>query len=48
MINPFFKNFGPFNIEKLLDKSGIENKEKMIFSTAYHLHNFKISPEITC
>ena len=27
MINPFFKNSGPFNIEKLLDKSGIENNE---------------------
>ena len=27
MTNPFFKNTGPFNIEKLLDKSDIENKE---------------------
>jgi UDP-3-O-[3-hydroxymyristoyl] glucosamine N-acyltransferase len=27
MINPFFKNFGPFNIEKLLKNSKIENKE---------------------
>ena len=27
MINPFFKNSGPFNIEKLLHKCGIENKE---------------------
>ena len=27
MINPFFKNTGPFNIEKLLSKIGIENIE---------------------
>ena len=27
MLNPFFKNIGPFNIEKLLAKTGIENKE---------------------
>ena len=25
MINPFFKNTGPFNIEKLLSKADIEN-----------------------
>ncbi len=28
MFNPFFKNTGPLNIEKLLIKVGIENKEK--------------------
>ena len=27
MINPFFKNTGPFIIEKLLVKADIENKE---------------------
>ena len=27
MLNPFFKNVGPFNIEKLLDQAEIENKE---------------------
>ena len=27
MLNPFFKNFGPFNIEKLLTNSGIENSK---------------------
>ena len=27
MLNPFFKNVGPFNIEKLLNKMNIENKE---------------------
>ena len=27
MINPFFKNTGPFNIEKLLSKINVENNE---------------------
>jgi len=27
MLNPFFKNIGPFKIEKLLEKSDISNKE---------------------
>ena len=27
MLNPFFKNAGPFDIEKLLSKVSIENKE---------------------
>ena len=27
MINPFFKNVGPFEIQKLLDNSGIQNNE---------------------
>ena len=27
MLNPFFKNVGPFNIEKLLNKINIENKK---------------------
>ena len=27
MLNPFFKNVGPFNVEKLLAKADIENKE---------------------
>ena len=28
MINPFFKNTGPFNVDKLLDKVAIENTQK--------------------
>ena len=31
MLNPFFKNVGPFNIEKLLSKTDIENKENYNF-----------------
>jgi len=27
MLNPFFKNFGPFDIKKLLTNAKIENKE---------------------
>ena len=27
MLNPFFKNVGPFNIEQLLAKLDIENKD---------------------
>ena len=27
MLNPFFKNVGPFNVETLLDKTDIQNKE---------------------
>ena len=30
MLNPFFKNVGPFKIDKLLSKVGLENKEKFI------------------
>ena len=37
MINPFFKNAGPFNIEKLLDKSGIENKENFKKDKIYNV-----------
>ena len=29
MLNPFFKNAGPFNIEKLLKNTDIENKENL-------------------
>ena len=29
MINPFFKNAGPFNIDKLLLKSGISNNKNL-------------------
>ncbi len=28
MLNPFFKNTGPFNVDKLLDKVAIENTQK--------------------
>ena len=37
MINPFFKNAGPFNIEKLLDKSGIENNENFKKDKIYNV-----------
>ena len=37
MINPFFKNAGPFNIEKLLDKSGLENKENFKKDKIYNV-----------
>ena len=30
MINPFFKNIGPFNIEKLLSKVSIDNSRNYI------------------
>jgi len=28
MLNPFFKNFGPFKIERLLSNTGINNAQK--------------------
>ena len=37
MINPFFKNAGPFNIEKLLNKSGLENKENFKRDKIYNV-----------
>jgi UDP-3-O-[3-hydroxymyristoyl] glucosamine N-acyltransferase len=37
MLNPFFKNAGPFNIEKLLSKSNTENKENFKKDKIYNV-----------
>ncbi len=37
MLNPFFKNTGPFNIEKLLAKANIENKDKFKKDKIYNV-----------
>ena len=37
MLNPFFKNVGPFYIEKLLSKIDIENKENFIKDKIYNV-----------
>ena len=37
MVNPFFKNAGPFNIEKLLIKANIENKENFKKDKVYNV-----------
>ena len=37
MSNPFFKNFGPFNIEELLKKTNIENKENFKKDKIYNV-----------
>ena len=37
MLNPFFKNAGPFNIEKLLSKVSIENTEKFKKDKIYNV-----------
>ena len=37
MLNPFFKNFGPFNIEKLLSKTDILNKENFKKDKIYNV-----------
>ena len=37
MLNPFFKNIGPFNIEKLLSKTDIENKENFKKDKIYNV-----------
>lgn len=37
MLNPFFKNIGPFNIEKLLSKINIENKNKYSKDKIYNV-----------
>ena len=37
MVNPFFKNTGPFNIEKLLIKANIENKENFKKDKVYNV-----------
>tara|TARA_B110001452_G_scaffold242974_1_gene226082 strand:- start:271 stop:1251 length:981 start_codon:yes stop_codon:yes gene_type:complete len=37
MINPFFKNVGPFNIEALLTKTNIENKENFKKDKIYNV-----------
>ena len=37
MSNPFFENVGPFNIDKLLIKTGIENKENFKKDKIYNV-----------
>ena len=37
MLNPFFKNVGPFYIEKLLDKANIDNKENFKKDKIYNV-----------
>ena len=37
MFNPFFKNVGPFNIEKLLNRTNIENKENFKKDKIYNV-----------
>ena len=37
MLNPFFKNVGPFNIEKLLNKTDIENKKNFKKDKIYNV-----------
>ena len=37
MLNPFFENAGPFNIEKLLAKTGIDNQENFKKDKIYNV-----------
>ena len=37
MLNPFFKNVGPFSIEKLLSKINVENKENFKKEKIYNV-----------
>ena len=37
MLNPFFRNVGPFNIEVLLSKINIENKENFKKDKIYNV-----------
>ena len=37
MLNPFFKNAGPFSIEKLLIKADIENNENFRNDKIYNV-----------
>ncbi len=37
MLNPFFKNIGPFSIEKLLSKIDVENKENFKKDKVYNV-----------
>ena len=41
MINPFFKNIGPFNIDKLLNKVNIENKENYKKDKIYNVSDLQ-------
>ena len=40
MHNPFFKNAGPFNIEKLFIKANIENKENFKKDKIYNVSDY--------
>ena len=37
MFNPFFKNAGPFNIDKLLNKIDVENRENFKKDKIYNV-----------
>ena len=37
MLNPFFKNVGPFNIEKLLSKTNIDNNKNFKKDKIYNV-----------
>ena len=41
MLNPFFKNVGPFNIEKLLAKTDIENKKNFKKDKIYNVSDLQ-------
>ena len=41
MQNPFFKNIGPFNIERLLNNVGIENNEKFRKDKIYNVSDLE-------
>ena len=41
MLNPFFKNFGPFTIDKLLSNSGINNDQKFKNEKIYDVKDLK-------
>ena len=43
MINPFFKNVGPFNIEKLLLKTDIVNKENFKKDKIHNVTDYFLS-----
>ena len=45
MLNPFFKNVGPFNIEKLLNKTNIENKENFKKDKIYNVSDLAFATD---
>ena len=45
MLNPFFKNVGPFSIEKLLSKTNIENKENFKKDKIYNVSDLETATD---
>jgi len=43
MLNPFFKNVGPFNIRKLLKNAGIDNSENFDKDKIYNVSDLLTS-----